>query len=219
MRAAVPLAVTDDAVRLAIVNKLVWIRRQQAKFRDQPRQSAREMASGESHYYLGRRYQLRVIESAELPHVTLRGKATMLMRVRAGTSAERRERILAEWYRTQLREFASPLFERWSLVMNVAPSTWGIRRMKTKWGSCNTDTGSIWLNLELAKKSPQCIEYLIVHELAHLIERNHNDRFQSLMGAHLPDWRARRRALNSAPLAFTQSRHHTPQTWSQVECH
>ena len=201
VRVAVPLAVTDEAVRLAVVGKLGWIKRQRAKFKAQPRQSAREMVRGESHYYLGTRYRLRVIQQNGAPRVVLRNRSAMDLHVRPGTSAEQRERVLHRWYRQQLKELIPPLVEKWQSALGVEVADWGIKKMKTKWGTCSVEARRIWLNLELAKKPVQCLEYIVVHELVHLIERHHNDHFISIMDKHLPQWRLHRQELNAAPLA------------------
>jgi predicted metal-dependent hydrolase len=201
VRVAVPLAVNDDAVRLAVIGKLGWVKRQRAKFAAQSRQSRREMISGESHYYLGRRYRLRVVEHDEANRVVLRNKSTLELQVRRKTSAEQRERVLQRWYRSQLRLLIPPLLEKWEARLGVQAAQWGIKRMKTKWGSCNVGARRIWLNLELAKKPARCLEYLVVHELVHLLERHHNDRFTAIMDKSLPQWRLYRDELNAAPLA------------------
>jgi predicted metal-dependent hydrolase len=201
VRVAVPLAVTDEAVRLAVVGKLGWIKRQRAKFKAQPRQSAREMVRGESHYFLGTRYRLHVIQQYGASRVVLRNRSAMELYVHPGTGAERRERVLHRWYRQQLKELIPPLLEKWQSALGVQAADWGIKRMKTKWGTCSVDARRIWLNLELAKKPVQCLEYIVLHELVHLIERHHNDRFISIMDKHLPQWRLHRQALNAAPLA------------------
>lgn len=201
VRVAAPIVVSDDAVRLAVVRKLAWIRRQQAKFEAQQRQSAREMVSGESHFFLGRRYRLRVTEQTGPFRVRVGNGPYMDVCVRPGTSQDKRCQLLQEWYREQLRELIPPLIEKWEPVLNVRVASWGIRRMKTKWGSCNIAARRIWLNLELAKKPVECLEYVVVHEMAHLLERHHNGRFISLMDDYLPQWRTYRDELNTAPLA------------------
>jgi predicted metal-dependent hydrolase len=201
VRVAAPLRVSDDAVRLAVVGKLGWIKRQRARFEAQPRQSVREMVSGESHHVFGRRYRLRVVYVLGPAKVVLVGKATMELRVAQDASTEQRLRLLQGWYRQRLRERLEPLLKKWQKALGVEVAGCGIKRMKTKWGSCSAEARRIWLNLELAKKPVQCLEYLIVHELAHLIERHHNDRFTALMDEHLPDWKARRALLNAQPLA------------------
>lgn len=201
VRVAAPLAISDNAVRLAVVGKLGWIKRQRARFHAQPRQSEREMVSGESHYFLGRRYRLRVVEHRGAGHAVLRGRTFLELYVRRETCATRRERVLQNWYREQLRALIPPLLAKWETILGVRAAAWGIKKMKTKWGACSVESRRIWLNLELAKKPVQCLEYLIVHELTHLIERHHNDRFIGLMDRHLSRWRQYQRELNAAPLA------------------
>jgi predicted metal-dependent hydrolase len=203
VRVAAPLAVSDEAVRLAVIGKLGWIRRQRARFAAQPRQTKREMVSGESHYYLGRRYRLRVVEHRGTARVELRNTTVLELHVRPGTDTEGRDRIVQNWYREQLRALIPPLLAKWEAILGVRAVDWGIKRMKTKWGACSTDAGRIWLNLELAKKPVQCLEYIVVHELAHLIERHHNDRFAALMDRYLPAWRQYRGELQAAPLAHS----------------
>jgi predicted metal-dependent hydrolase len=202
VRVAAPLAVDDDAVRLAVVGKLGWIKRQRAKFQAQPRQSQRRMVSGESHYFLGQRYRLRVHENnGTALHIALRGKATMDLFVRPETTVERREQVLHDFYRAEMKRLVPELLEKWQPKLGVEARAWGIKRMKTKWGTCNIEDRRIWLNLELAKKPVQCLEYILVHELAHLHERHHNDRFTALLDQHLPNWRVLREELNQSMLA------------------
>lgn len=200
VRVAAPLVLSDEAVRLAVIDKLGWIKRQQAKFAAQPRQSRREMVNGESHYFLGRRYRLRVHEQDGPTKVDLRGIASLDLYVRPGTGTEQREAILSRWHRQQLKALIPPLLEKWQPVLGVEVAGWGIKKMKTKWGTCNAAAKRIWLNLELAKKPEPCIEYIVVHELVHLLERHHDDRFTALLDTHLPDWRQRRELLDSLPL-------------------
>jgi predicted metal-dependent hydrolase len=201
VRVAAPLTVTDEAVRLAVLGKLGWIKRQRAKFKAQPRQSAREMVRGESHYFLGTRYRLHIIQQDGAPRVMLRNRSAMDLHVRPGTSAEQRERVLHRWYRQQLKELIPPLLEKWQSALGIQAVDWRIKKMKTKWGTCSVEARRIWLNLELAKKPVQCLEYIVVHELVHLVERHHNDRFVSIMDKYLPQWRLHRQELNAAPLA------------------
>lgn len=200
VRIAAPLALSDEAIRLAVVEKLGWIKRQRSSFKKQPRQSRREMVNGESHYFLGRRYRLRVHEQEGPAHVTIRGLRMLDLFVRPGATAEKRLEVLQEWYRAELKQMVLPLLEKWQRAIGVRVSAWTIKKMKTKWGSCTVDAGRIWLNLELAKKPARCVEYIIVHELVHLIERNHGDRFTELMNRHLPDWPRRRMELQQSVL-------------------
>ena len=200
VRVAAALVVNDEAVRLAVIDKLGWIKRQRAKFAKQPRQSEREMVNGESHYFLGRRYRLRVHEQEGAARVALRGVASMNLFVRPGSNVEKREAVLQDWHRTSLRSVIADMLAQWQPKLGVQTAHWGIKKMKTKWGSCNVSARRIWLNLELAKKPVQCLEYIVVHELVHLLERNHTERFTALMDRHLPDWRTRREVLNGSPL-------------------
>lgn len=200
VRVAAPLVVSDEAVRLAVIDKLAWIKRQKNRFAEQSRQSQREMVNGESHYFQGRRYRLRVHIQEGPARVALRGITSLDLFVRPGASAEQREAVLLRWYREQLKVLIPPLLEKWQSVLGVEVAHWGIRKMKTKWGSCNVEARRIWLNLELAKKSTQCLEYIVVHEMTHLLERRHNERFMALIDQAMPNWRGLREELNFAPL-------------------
>lgn len=201
VRVAAPMAVSNDAVRLAVIGKLGWIGRQRRKFLMQPRQSKREMVSGESHYFMGRRYRLRVMEFEGLAAQGVKKRPAVIeLNVRAGAGTTSREAVLDAWYREKLREVAGPLMEKWQRKLGVEAADWGIKRMKTKWGACNAQAQRVWLNLELVKSPPECIEYIVVHELVHLVARRHDEQFFALMDRHLPAWRARRDRLNSQPL-------------------
>jgi predicted metal-dependent hydrolase len=206
VRVAAPLSVSDNAVRLAVIGKLGWIKRQRAKFDAQPRQSERDMVSGESHLFLGQRYRLHVVHDHGPAKVIVRNKSTIELYVRRDSNAEQRERVMQRWYREQLKELIPPLLEKWETKLGVHAKQWAIKKMKTKWGACNVEACRVWLNLELAKKPVPCLEYIIVHELVHLLERGHNDTFTARMNKFLPQWRSRRNELNAAPLAH--------ETWS-----
>lgn len=201
VRVAAPLRVDDEAVRLAVIEKLPWIRRQQARFLAQERQSQREYTYRETHYFLGRRYLLNVIEHDGRPRVEVDGKERIDLYVPAGSDAREREEIMLRWYRKELKALVPPLIDKWQEVIGVRVDDWRIKKMKTRWGSCTTEARRIWLNLELAKKPIPCIEYIIVHELVHLLERNHTDRFRDLMDQFMPQWRYCRDMLNQSPLA------------------
>ncbi|MCL4222474.1 MAG: M48 family metallopeptidase [Phycisphaerales bacterium] len=201
VRIAAPRRLSDDAIRLAVVTRLGWIRRQQLVYAGQERQSEREMVSGESHFVQGRRYRLRVIESEEKPHARIRSTRTLDLVVSPGSSRKVRASVLDRWYRARLREEAQTLIEKWQPIVGVRVARWGIRKMRTRWGSCHESNGHILLNLELAKKDRDCLEYIVVHELVHLLEREHNDRFRALMDRFMPAWRSHRDKLNKAPLA------------------
>jgi predicted metal-dependent hydrolase len=199
-----PAHMDEEAVRLAVVSKMSWIRRYQRTFADQPRQSRREMVSGESHYFLGRRYRLSVEERDGPNRVALAGTSRLTMQVRPGTDRDKRERLLQGWHRLHTKALVPDLISKWQPVLGVQVADWGVQRMKTRWGSCNTEDHRIWLNLELAKKPLRCIGYVLVHEMVHLLERKHSDRFRELMDDFLPQWRSCRDELNQAPLAHEE---------------
>jgi predicted metal-dependent hydrolase len=200
VRVAAPLALNDDAIKLAVISRLGWIKRQRAKFEAQPRQSKREMVTGESHYFLGQRYRLNVIKHKGAGKVMLRNKTAIDLYVRMGSDLAQREKVLQRWYREQLKALIPSLLEKWQRAAGVHVSNWGIKNMKTKWGGCNVEARRIWLNLELAKKPVQHIEYILVHELIHLKERHHNDRFTAIMTQLMPKWRHYKAELNQTPL-------------------
>ena len=201
VRVAAPLRVSDNAVRLAVIGKLGWITRQRARFDGQPRQSEREMVSGETHYLLGQRYRLRVVNYNGPAKLIVRNGSIIELHVRRELNAAQRERVLQRWYRQQLKELIPPLLQKWQGALNVEVREWGVKKMKTKWGACTVEARRIWINLELIKKPVQCLEYIVVHELVHLLERHHNETFTALMTKLLPQWKARRAELNAAPLA------------------
>lgn len=200
VRVSAPQHLTDDNIRLAVISRLSWIRKQQAAFQAQPRQSEREMVSGESHYLFGQRYRLEIVERRGCHEVVVKNNSTLQLFVNPGTTTANRTRVLTEWYRQQLKARIPALLEHWEPIIGQQVTAWGVKKMKTKWGSCNIQQRRIWLNLELAKKPSECLEYVVVHELVHLLERHHNDRFKALMDEYLPPWRIRRDLLACAPL-------------------
>lgn len=202
VRLSVPEKTSDQTIRLAIVHKLDWIKRQQEDFNQQARQSAREMVNGECHYLWGQKLRLQTKSASGKHLVALKGKARLAITVKSDTSLENKLKLLNSFYRNELRKQLEKLLPYWEERLQVKATAIGIKKMKTKWGSCNTDAKRVWLNLELAKKPIECLEFILVHELVHLYERNHNSRFVSIMDKHLPDWRERRRLLNSLPLAY-----------------
>ncbi len=201
VRVAAPASMNDEAIRLAVVSRLGWIRRRQTAFAEQDRQSERSMVSGESHYVSGHRYLLTVEEADEAPCVEIKNNRKLLLRIRPQTDRSGREAVLQEWHRARLREHIQEIAPQWEEVIGVEAPSYYIKRMKTKWGSCNIDASRIWINLELAKKSSNCVSYILVHELVHLHERHHSDRFRKLMDRFMPAWRVHRDELNQAPLA------------------
>jgi predicted metal-dependent hydrolase len=199
VRVAAPERLGEEQVRLAVIQRLPWIKRQRQQLQDAVRQSPREMVTGESHYIWGSRHRLKVIERAGRAHVEVDGQR-LLLYVPEGTDTDTRLKLLQDWQRKQLRLKVPSLIAKWEPVLDVSVPRWSIRRMKTKWGSCNRETGHIWFNVELAKKHPECLEYIVVHEMAHHLERSHGERFTKLMDTFMPDWRSRRDQLNKAPL-------------------
>ncbi len=201
MRVAVPKHITDDNVRLAVVSKLSWIKKQQQVFKDQVRQSERRYVSGECHYFFGKRCRLELIELEAKPEIKLLRSGKLKMCVRPGATVETKEKLLNVWYREELKKIILSYSKNGSPLWARRIKDWGIKKMKTKWGSCNIEQRRIWLNLELAKKPPECLEYILVHELVHLLERNHNHQFIEWMDQFLPNWRISKQTLNTSPLA------------------
>jgi len=196
VRIATPLKIDDEAVRLFGVSKLSWIRKHQKNFKAQERQTKRKYVSGESHYFRGRRYLLNLIEENFKPKVVIKNKKYIDLYLRPKSKLEKRESVVREWYREQLKEQVPGLIDKWKKVTGIKVDDWGVKRMKAKWGTCNISKRRIWLNLELAKKPEHCIEYIILHEMMHLKERKHNDRYVALMDKYMPRWRAYKTELN-----------------------
>jgi hypothetical protein len=158
------------------------------------------MVTGESHYVWDQRYRLKVIERPGRAQVEIDADR-LLLYAPEGTPAQKRRDLADRWYRTQMRQVIPDVIAKWEPVVGVEVPQWSIRRMKTKWGSCNRETGHVWFNVELAKKHPASLEYIAVHEMVHLLERGHGERFTKLMDEFMPDWRSRRDHLNDTPLA------------------
>ena len=201
VRVAAPSRFDEESVRLAVVTKLGWIKRKQKQFIDQERQSRRELITGESHYYAGQRYRLDVLEKDAPPTVKIRNNKTIVMQVRPGSSYSKRDELLNKWYRERLKEQIPGLVAYWEPRVGVKLQEVRIKKMKTHWGTCNIEAARIWLNLELIKKPQICLEYILVHEMIHLIERHHNDRFLRVIESVMPRWRSYRGLLNQSPLA------------------
>jgi len=196
VRLAVPERMNDEAVRLFATSKLAWITKQRKKFSEQDRQTAREFVSGESHYYFGTRYLLNVIETTGKQHIELRSNKYIDLYVRPESTVEKREKIMSDWYRQSLKKVIPDYIKKWEEIMGVTVNDWGVKLMKTKWGTCNVKDKRIWINLELAKKNPQCLEYIIVHEMVHLLERHHNEKYKAYMDKFLPNWKSIKDELN-----------------------
>ena len=201
VRISAPLHLNESTIRLYAISKLAWIRNQQYKVIHQARESKREFINKESHYYLGKRFLLRVkIEDAP-PKVQLNGRTYLDLHVRPNTSQEQRQVIMNEWYRAELKKMIPSLLHKWEKKIGVSADDWGVKKMKTRWGTCNIEKQRIWFNLELAKKPLQCLEYILVHELVHLLERRHNERFMAYMDKFMPQWRHYREELNRLPIS------------------
>ena len=200
VRISAPLRFDLETIRIFAISKLRWIKQQQAKLRNQQREAPREFTTRESHYFLGKRYLLKVIETDSKPKVEIKHDK-LILQVRPGSTTEQKQIILQEWYRDQLKSIVPEYIAKWEEIMNVKVDEFGIKKMKTKWGTCNREAKRIWINLELAKKPLECLEYIVVHEMVHLLERNHNDRFVGLMNKYSPQWRHYKEELNRLPVS------------------
>lgn len=201
IRIAAPLNIDDDAVKLFAISKLAWIKRNQRNFKQQDRQSARSYIQRESHYFQGRRYLLRVTEHDAPPFVEIKSKTYIDLYIRPETTIAKRNEIMNEWYRTELKKQIPEIIKTWETKLGLEIDDWQIKLMKTKWGTCNIEKRKIWLNLELAKKPIYCLEYIIVHEMLHLLERHHNDTFLNYMNTYLPKWKQIKSELNKLPVS------------------
>lgn len=197
VRISAPQHMDIDSIRLFAISKLSWIRRQQKKYINQEREPEKEYVSGENHYFLGQRYLLNLIYiNKRKQGVEIRNKKYIDLYVRENTPKYLRERAMTEWYRRELKKLIPTIIAKWEPIIGVEVNEFGVKKMKTRWGSCNPKAKRIWLNLELVKKSPTCIEYVVVHEMTHLLERKHNERFIAYMDKFLPNWRAIKEELN-----------------------
>ena len=197
VRISAPLWMSLDTIRILVFSKLDWIRKQQQKLRDRECAIERKRRDGESHYLWGERYQLDVVEVNAAPQVTIK-HGTIVLQVRPGADESKKISVINGWHRQQMKALLPELIEKWESVIGVEVAEWGIKKMKTRWGTCNIHARRVWLNLELSRRPPQCLEYVLVHEMVHLLERRHNHRFKSLMDRYLPDWRQHRDVLNRA---------------------
>ena len=203
VRISAPEHMSLETVRVFAISKLDWIKREQRKLREQARETPREYLERESHFVWGERKLLTIEEVDAPPSVTLLSKQ-LLLRVRPDSDEDKRQAVVARWYRDQVRAALFPLLAKWEPRIGVAVEQVFVQKMKTKWGSCNSEFGNIRLNSELAKKPPGCLEYILVHEMIHLLEPTHNNRFKRLLDGFLPQWRECRDELNRAPLAHEE---------------
>ena len=205
VRVSAPLHIDEESIRQALVKRKSWIRRQQEKHRNRKPEPAYSWVTGECHYVEGFSRALNVTTHGGPSRIYLLGDSTLEMRVRPGTDRKQREGMLADWYRGRLKTTVPRFIAAWEPVMGVTVTEWRIRKMKTRWGSCNFRAGRIWLNLELAKRPMHCLEYVIVHEMAHLIEPSHNRRFWGILDRLIPNWRTYREELNRFPdMGYTE---------------
>ncbi len=203
VKIAAPHRMDLDTIRVFAINKLQWIKKQQKTFRNQEREAPREYLSKESHYFQGKRYLLKIIEQDAKPKIVLTHSKIELY-VRPNTSMEKRKEIIEEWYREEMKKTIPKMIEKWEKIIGVKANEFGIKKMRTKWGTCNVEAKRIWINLELAKKPLDCMEYIVVHELVHLLERSHNDTFKNYMNEFMPKWRFHSDELNRLPFRHVE---------------
>ncbi len=197
-----PLAMSDEAIERFVRTKASWIKKQVAKFDNQPRQSEREYVSGETLFVWGKQHYLQTEYGNKNAPVLSGDKAVLT--VRKESTAEQRENFVREWYRDLLKDEIARLLPKWEKTTGLKAEGWQTKYMTTRWGTCNTKTGKIWLNLQLAKKTPECLEYVILHELVHLVEKNHSERFIALMDKFMPMWREVKATLNGQTLDYME---------------
>jgi hypothetical protein len=200
VRIAAPLRANLDSLRIFVAMKLDWIRRQRKKLVNQPRETPREFLPHESHYVWGKRYLLAVERPAGRRGIRLK-HSKLVMAIEPEAALEQKRELLAAWYRNQIRAHVTPILDQWQPRLGLSVSRVFVRQMKTKWGSSNPDAQTIRLNTELAKKPLECLEYVVLHEVVHLIEPTHGERFMAAMDRLMPNWRLRRDILNALPIS------------------
>lgn len=198
IRVSVPKRMGDESVRFFVISKLSWIQKHVNRFREQPRETPREYVTGESHYFKGERYLLNIIEYDGKPSIEINNKKYINFYLKNSTDIEQEKKIFLLWQREELRKELSGIFIKWQEITGVSANGWRIKQMKTKWGTCNPSAKRIWINLELVKKPVYCIEYIVVHELVHLLEKNHNKRFAAYMDKFMPEWKIYKKELNES---------------------
>ena len=196
VRISAPISAKDESIQLFAITKIGWIKKQIEKFENQQRQTEREYISGESHYVWGRRYRLEIRYSKTANNIEIKSNK-LILTVREASTPQQRENVMTEWYRAQLKVKLPGLVEKWEGIIGVKANAVGVKNMLTKWGTCNSKDKRVWVNLQLAKKPIECLEYVVVHELVHLLEKNHSPSFLGYMDKFLPDWRITKDELNS----------------------
>ena len=205
VRVSAPMHLSDESIAMFVRTKLGWIKKQQEKFVLQPRQSEREFISGETLYVFGKQYFLRVMYSYKGNSLVLNGNEAVLT-VRKESTARQREAFVNEWYRDLLKEKMSIYLPKWEQRTVLYCDSWHTKYMTTRWGTCNTNTRKIWFNLQLAKKPIECLEYVILHELAHLKVKNHGKDFIAILDMYMPYWRETKKLLNDFKLDYMESK-------------
>jgi predicted metal-dependent hydrolase len=198
VKVSAPIRYNMNIIKVFILSKMDWIRKAQEKFRSQVREEPREFLDRESHYYKGERYLLRLVETDSTPKVEI-GTKEILVYIRCGSKKEKVQEILEKFYRKELKEIIPQMIQKWEDILRVKVNEFGIKKMKTKWGTCNITEKRIWLNLELIKKPIECLDYVVLHEIAHLLERHHNAKFKSILDKALPNWRFVKKKLDTLP--------------------
>lgn len=198
---SVPRHLSDESIAMFIRTRVGWIKKQQEKYREQPRQTAREYVSGETLYIWGKQFFLQVEFSNRGNALTLSGDKAILT-VRKESTAQQRENYVNEWYRELLKAEIEKRLPKWENLSGLYCSGWQTKYMTTKWGTCNTKTRKIWINLQLAKKSYECLDYVLLHELAHLRVKDHSAEFLAILDEHMPYWREVRKQLNDSTLDY-----------------
>ena len=204
VRVSAPTQLTDEAITMFVRTKLGWIKKQQEKFQQQPRQSERQYVSGETLYVWGKQYFLQVEYSYKGNALILSGDKAILT-VRKESSPKQRGSFVNEWYRSLLKQEVAKYLPKWEKTTGLYCSSWQSKYMTTKWGTCNPTSKKIWLNIQLAKKPIECLEYVILHELAHLKVHNHGPEFTAILDQYMPYWREHKRRLNDSTLDYLPS--------------
>lgn len=197
VRVSAPNRMTDDEIRLFAQSKINWIKKQRNRFKSQKKVLEPQFITGETHYYLGEKYLMNIIyQRSNKSQVQIRDNKYIDLYIKEGSSPEKIGNIMKEWYRKELKSIIPDIIEKWEEIMGLRVNEWGVKQMKTRWGTCNPNAKRIWINLELIKMPIHCLEYIIVHEMAHLIERGHGDKFKAIMDKYYPNWRNVRKELN-----------------------
>jgi len=204
VRVAAPLKTTDEAIKLLVISKMPWIKKQQLRFNQQERQSKREYVSGESHYFFGNRYRLNVVQTNSKPKIEIKRKTRIDMYVNPEANLKKKENLMNNFYRTELKKQIPILVEKWQKITGLQVKEVNIKKMKTKWGTCKPKYQRIWVNLELAKKPLHCLEYVLVHEMTHFKEKNHNEKFEFLLKSYMQQWDQCKQELNNGILGYSK---------------